>query len=202
MSRTKANPPMTLCHVEPSPRAMKLVPQVLLPYYGWQHQKAGIRYPVTERSFRQTMNAKTYTDRGFIVQINDLEKKIEISFDASRVGARHSEWLASVKERIGIGQLDPQPYWGFIDLEHTVGRKLTNVFHVVGEKCVSDGIEFFRYDHLYMLKTFSFTKFLDLMRNGVVLVDIDARSGHNHGTKFRVKRHSLDHMYAEITQIF
>ena len=32
----------TLCHVEPSPRAASLVPNMLLPLYGWEHRKAGL----------------------------------------------------------------------------------------------------------------------------------------------------------------
>src|SRR4051794_5471357 len=32
----------TLFHMEPSPRAMRFVPQILLPTYGWAHQQAGV----------------------------------------------------------------------------------------------------------------------------------------------------------------
>src|SRR3989339_2287479 len=35
----------TLFHTEPSPRAIKFVPQILLPKYGWAHQEAGEQYP-------------------------------------------------------------------------------------------------------------------------------------------------------------
>ena len=35
----------TLFHTEPSPRAIRFVPQILLPKYGWAHQEAGRRYP-------------------------------------------------------------------------------------------------------------------------------------------------------------
>ena len=31
----------TLFHIEPSPRAIRFVPQVLLPLYGWSHQESG-----------------------------------------------------------------------------------------------------------------------------------------------------------------
>lgn len=37
----------TLFHFEPSPRAIKFVPQVLLLKYGWPHQEAGEKYPIT-----------------------------------------------------------------------------------------------------------------------------------------------------------
>src|SRR3989338_8982164 len=41
----------TLFHMEPSPRAVKFVPAVLLPLYGWKHQSIP-----KEMSFRQTIN--------------------------------------------------------------------------------------------------------------------------------------------------
>lgn len=45
----------TLLHNEPSPRNARLVPRLLLPFYGWNHQDAGSKYPSTEMSFRQTI---------------------------------------------------------------------------------------------------------------------------------------------------
>lgn len=47
----------TLFHIEPSPRAIGFVPQMLLPMYGWKHKEAGKKYPTTEMSFRQTIHA-------------------------------------------------------------------------------------------------------------------------------------------------
>jgi hypothetical protein len=46
----------TLFHLEPSPQALKFVPSLLLPKYGWPHQEAGLKYPTTEMSFRQTIH--------------------------------------------------------------------------------------------------------------------------------------------------
>ncbi len=47
---------VSLFHMEPSPRELKHVPSILLPKYGWLHDKAGIKYPANEMSFRQTIN--------------------------------------------------------------------------------------------------------------------------------------------------
>src|SRR4051812_5429415 len=49
---------LTLVHMEPSPRAVKFVPRILLPDYGWRHEKAGAEYPSNEMSFRQTISGK------------------------------------------------------------------------------------------------------------------------------------------------
>ena len=42
--RAETSSLVTLCHQEPSPRAAKLVPNMLLPKYGWPHSKAGTEY--------------------------------------------------------------------------------------------------------------------------------------------------------------
>src|SRR3989338_7853806 len=64
----------TLFHIEPSPRAVKFVPKVLLPMYGWAHQEDGEKYPTGEKSFRQTIHGKTRSDRGFMVIIDRKER--------------------------------------------------------------------------------------------------------------------------------
>jgi len=37
---------VTLKHIEPSPRASKIVSQILLPLYGWPHEQAGKNIPI------------------------------------------------------------------------------------------------------------------------------------------------------------
>src|SRR3989339_1441992 len=123
----------TLFHIEPSPRAIRFVPQVLLPKYGWAHQEDGRKYLKGEMSYRQTIHGNSRSDRGFKVIIDRRERRILISFDAGSVDIRHKAWLESVKKRIGLGELDPQPYWGFDDLEHKAVTKLLNAFYVQAE---------------------------------------------------------------------
>src|SRR3989337_4591171 len=75
----------TLFHIERSPRAIRFVPQVLLPKYGWAHQEDGKKYAKGEMSFRQTIHGQSRSDRGFRVVIDRKERKILISFDAKSV---------------------------------------------------------------------------------------------------------------------
>lgn len=192
---------LTIFHMEPSPRACRLVPQLLLPKYGWAHQNAGAKYPAGERSFRQTIKSTVVSDRGFTVKINKEEKKVLISFDATKVGGRHQDWLNEVESRIGLGELSPQPYWGFNDLFHKAGTKLHNCFFVQASVKRIAGVEHFQYEDIYMLKSFSLTRFVDAIEAGNVLVDFDARTGHNHGTKFRLKRDHFIDLYDEVTRL-
>lgn len=185
----------TLFHSEPSPRAIKFVPEMLLPKYGWAHQQAGTRYPEIEMSFRQTIHGNSASDRGFIVKIDRQERKVLISFDHTKVSEKHKDWLKAVENKIGLGELNPQPYWGFDDLEHKAGTKLLNCFYVQAEVKKEEDIEFYKYSNVMMLQKFSFEGFLTQLEKGNILVDFDARTGHNHGTKFRMRQNCLPELY-------
>ena len=191
----------TLFHIEPSPRAIRFVPQVLLPTYGWAHQEDGKKYPKGEKSYRQTIHGNSRSDRGFKVVIDRKERKILISFDAGSVDIRHKKWLESVKKRAGLLELNPQPYWGFDDLEHKAGTKLLNAFYVQAEVKIVRKKEHYHYTKVMMLQKFSFEGFLKALEEGKILVDFDARTGHNHGTKFRMKQDCLLMLYEKATVV-
>lgn len=191
----------TLFHMEPSPRAMKFVPNILLRKYGWKHEKAGIKYPGSEMSFRQTINGISRTDRGFGIKIDRTNRKIIVSFDSNKVDPRHQKWLESVKGRAGSGELNPQPYWGFDDLYHKAGTKLLNCFYVRADVKKEGGQEYYRYEKIYMLERFDCDRFITAIENGVILIDFDARTGHNHGTKYRMRQDKLPKLYEKITMI-
>jgi len=199
--RTNQSSLTTLFHVEPSPRAMKFVPSILLPKYGWKHKNAGIRYPDTEMSFRQTINGLSRTDRGFGIIVDGINKKVMISFDHKNVDLRHSDWLESVKERVGLNELEPRPYWGFDDLYHKAGTKLLNCFYIKADVKKEDGKEYYHYKQIYMLERFDQECFIKSIENGVILIDFDARTGHNHGTKFRMRQNKLPELYEKVTTI-
>lgn len=191
----------TLFHSEPSPRAVRFVPQILLPKYGWAHQEDGKKYAKGEMSFRQTIHGKTRSDRGFKVVIDRKEKKVLISFDARSVDPKHKTWLETVKNRIGLSELNPQPYWGFDDLEHKAGTKLLNTFYVQADVKIERKREFYKYSKVMMLQKFSFDGFLKALEERKILVDFDARTGHNHGTKFRMRQDCLPMLYEKQTSI-
>jgi hypothetical protein len=191
----------TLFHIEPSPRAVKFVPQVLLLNYGWRHQESGGKYPDDEMSFRQTIHGNFASDRGFMVKVDRDNRKVLISFDSSKTSETHDDWLKNVKKRIGLSELNPQPYWGFDDLANKAGTKLLNCFYVQAEVKKENGKEFYKYSKVMMLQKFSFEGFLQELENGNIFVDFDARTGHNHGTKFRLKQNCFPYLYEKATII-
>jgi MvaI/BcnI restriction endonuclease family len=199
--RLKTSALTTLFHIEPSPRAVKFVPQVLLLKYGWRHKEAGRKYPENEMSFRQTIHGLSPSDRGFQVIIDRVNSKVLISFDSNKVAFKHNAWLNQVETKIGIEQLEPQPYWGFDDLSNKAGTKLLNCFYVQAE-VKKDGLnELYRYSKVTMLQKFKFEGFLDQIEKGNILVDFDARTGHNHGTKFRMRQNCLPELFQKVTEI-
>ena len=192
----------TLFHFEPSPRGLRLVPQILLPYYGWKHTESGGKYPKGERSFRMTICGQSRSDRGFKVVVDQRERKVEISFDAKCVDVRHKAWLAAVKKKVGLKEIDPQPYWGFDDLEYKVGTKLPNIFYVQAKVKKIQGKEYYHYAKAMILQKFDFNNFLKALEKGKVLVDFDARTGHNHGTKFRMRQGAFPTLYEKHKVLF
>lgn len=191
----------TIFHTEPSPRAIRFVPTMLLPSYGWAHQEAGKSRPAGAMSFRQTIHGLSRSDRGFKVVINESERKVIISFDAGAVDIRHKDWLESVEKRIGLGELDPQPYWGFDDLFHIAGTKLINCFFVRGVVKRKEGKEFYHYQKISLLSGFSLERFIEGLKSGHVLIDFDASTKHNHGTKFRLRKKFLATLYDSVVEI-
>lgn len=191
----------TLFHIEPSPRAIGFVPQMLLPMYGWKHSEAGKKYSSEEMSFRQTIHGNSPSDRGFMVKIDRKEKKVLISFNSKKVSKKHDNWLKIVQKKIGLKELKPQPYWGFDDLANKAGTKLLNCFYVQADVKKEDGKEFYHYSKVMMLQKFSFEGFLKALEKGNILVDFDSRTGHNHGTKFRMRQNCLPDLYNKVTII-
>lgn len=192
---------VTLKHIEPSPRAAKIVPSVLLPLYGWKHKQAGTRYPETEMSFRSTTSATAFTNRGFRVLVDREASKIRLVYEASEVDTANEEireWLTSVAHRTGLGPLNPEPYWGFEDLKYAVGSKIRNCFYALADRKVVDGQEYFLYEDLFVLSGFSFRNFLLCIENGDIVIDFDARTGHNHGTKFRLKQGRWTSLFSSV----
>ncbi|MCD4665396.1 MAG: MvaI/BcnI restriction endonuclease family protein [Bacteroidales bacterium] len=188
---------VTLFHMEPSPRAFKFIPSILLPEFGWKHKEAGGKYPTTEKSFRQTICAKSYSNRGFTVQVDRNEQKVLVVFDPDQIDTNvHLKW----SEYVSGKSIETRPYWGFDDLFHKVGTKLHNCFFVCAESKKIDKKLYFHYQDIFMLKTLDKKKFIIALECGDVYIDFDARTGHNHGTKFRLRNKALVDLYMEATK--
>lgn len=199
--RKRTSSLVTLFHLEPSPTALKFVPSILLPNYGWSHDKAGTIYPNSEMSFRQTIRCGLYSSRGFTVVVNRAEQRIEVIFDATKVDQiKNGAWVDKIIQD-GNSSLNPNPYWGFNDFYHKLGSKLHNCFYVIADHKTEKGLGYFKYEEVYMLKELTLEKMLAAFEQGLIYVDFDARTRHNHGTKFRIKRTDIMGLYGSCTRI-
>jgi hypothetical protein len=139
--------------------------------------------------------------QGFGVIVDRSARKVLISFDAESVALRHKEWLCSVEAKVGLGELNPQPYWGFDDLRNKAGTKLLNCFYVQADVLREGKQEFYAYSRMLILQGFSLEGLLTGLENGFVYVDFDARTGHNHGTKFRLRQDNWPALYSSVQEI-
>ena len=79
-------------------------------------------------SFRATLNALTFTDRGFKVNVNRKDERVEIIFDSSKCDKTiHGDWLKEVKRKTGLGPLPVLPYWGFILYKEAIDQFCANL---------------------------------------------------------------------------
>jgi len=185
---------LSLFQLEPQPRDKFIVPRFLLPKYGWPHATIP-----QEMSFRQTINAVAPSDRGFGLTLDEPNERLDVYFDSSKVDTnRHGDWLKSVEIRVGLGPLNPQPYWNFKELFLKTSTKMLNAFYVEAETKKSAGVEMFAITDVFVLQQLDMDKFTRAIAAGGVLVDFDARTHHNHGVKIRIRQNIIPSLYRYI----
>lgn len=196
--RKNTNSLITLFHMEPSPIALSIVPY-LVKNFGWKHDKAGKSYPISERSFRQTLSYHNPTVRGFDLDIDETNNKIIVTFNINNISTElqdYKQFLVATNN----ATLDESyiPYWGFNDIFHKAGIKLKNCFFIKTDEKIENGKKFVKYDEMMILSEFKINKLIENIILKNIYVDFDARTGHNHGTKFRIKPSTIPSLYSKI----
>lgn len=103
-------------------------------------------------------------------------------------------------------------YWDFNSLNDKLNKKLKILAYVKSKSKVENNKEYFLYEEIQLYKFKNFNRFLTLIENGTIMLDIRIgvyASGknygktHDHGTGFRIKDCDLDKLYDkyEITNI-
>jgi hypothetical protein len=188
----------TLLHFDPYPRQPKsVVTHILGPIYGWTHETIP-----GEWSFRVTMYGHGYTNRGFKIVVNEEINKLLVEFNPNEVSPDNRDWLEEVLRK-NKGKFEPVPYWPLDEIRGRVERKLPNTIYVhATSREGPSGYEEFRYDQAIIYEGVEWEEILTGLSSGQVYVDFDARTGHNHGTKFRIKQGTLDRFYSKVEEIF
>ena len=105
--------------------------------------------------------------------------------------------MAQIHRGWGKGDIIPKPYWTFADISQKLSTKLKNLMYVKAETCYISGYECFKYNKIEAYVDPTLERFLDLIEAGTIYVDFDARTGHNHGTKFRIKSAAKANLYQQ-----
>lgn len=194
---------LTLLHREPLPRAS--VPK-LLKALGWRHQQAGDRYPDREMSFRSTTRASAPSVRGFQVDLYFEQNRIEFRYlpdavrreltDSTGVFGTYGDWADDLEKReFHYSEVLPV-YWNIDWLIEELISKLDNtllaIYEVRGSR--ARGREFL-YTDVVVMSGFRADKLETLFEEHALLVDFDARTGHNHGTKIRIDVKHLGRLF-------
>jgi len=187
----------TLFHFDPYPRRPKsVVTHTLGPIYGWPHEECK-----GEWSFRVTMYGNRYTNRGFKITLDAREGKLLVEFNPNEVDPSQKDWL-SIVLRKGGRKITPQPYWHLDHLKEKAQRKIANTIYVHAQSRKRKKFEEFKYDEAMLYEGLDFDKLQKGLMNGEVFVDFDARTTHNHGTKFRIRQGTLEKFFARKERIF
>lgn len=128
-----------------------------------------------EKSFRQTINTMRFSEQGFKVQVSN--SKVQV------IRENDLEFIT--------------PFWNFADLQKKCNLKLKNQCNVLA---LSKNNKF-KYCDVVLLEEFSFSRFISEIKLGNIWIDFDAKTTHNHGTKFRIKHNLVTRLYDKVTQI-
>ena len=176
-ARKNASSMLTLFTKSPLPPAAN---SILVERFGYSAT------PTSRKELHTTLNATTFNSLkgnvGLKVQIKN--KRIEI-----------------VSEKLEV-----LGYWDEKTLKRSFERKLPKLVYVKADSRGKGEDEEFLFDEAWVLSKFSFGKFLKLLEEGVILIDIrigqypDGRP-HDHGTGFRIQPSKLDLCFSNRTKI-
>ena len=160
---------LTLFTKAPLPRKAN---SILLQRFGYESTQGNKR-----KRLHTTVNATDY---------NRLKEKLGFKID---IREDRINLITTQREVVG--------YWDRETLKKSFERKLPKLLYVKAETRGSGSNEEFYFNEAWLLSGFNFDNFLNLLKEGVILVDI--RIGqlpngkpHDHGTGFRVLPDKLD----------
>ena len=204
---------------EPKPREpikfqnKKAAIPLLLLSMGYKHWQAGTRHNIDEKSFNSTLYGHKYNVRGMKIEVD--ESNIKLIFNPNEVDKSSvekskgdqeyknlGEWLSDIENRKSPNYNQIMPlYYEKSVIENLFLQKLNNIFFVLCRKKKIKGKVHFKYVSGFMLKDLMKEKIKDLFTNGIV-IEITARTHHNHGTRLRITRDNLFSFYNKSELIF
>lgn len=80
-------------------------------------------------------------------------------------------------------------------------NKLEHTILILASQRKSGNYREFNYREAFIFRSLQRDALLDAIENGVIQIDFDARTGHNHGTKFRIQKDRLSTIFNSVETI-
>lgn len=193
---------LTLFHKEPKPAAS--VPK-LLKCMGWRHDKAGTLYPVDEMSFRSTTYGHRFSDRGLKIIIKGGE--IQFLFDPKKVNRAcydrtgqyetYGHWADSLAGRAPHYKTLFPIFYELNEISKVFVKKLSHTLLTFRKTRTVRGKKEYWFEEAYLMKEVKVAMIGPLIEEGSLVIDFDARTHHNHGTKFRIKKDQGSRLFTQ-----
>jgi hypothetical protein len=139
-------------------------------------------------------------------QFNTYKSKIGLKLDV--VDKENRIYL--LIKNLSTGEIiDYSIYYLFNSIRPLVESKCRNIAYIEAETKTENGYEFFKYNSAVLLTNCSFSKFIEAVKQGIILYDIRIgvyKSGtslgrtHDHGSGFRIKKANIEKVF-KITTI-
>lgn len=199
-SKNESGSMLTLFHKEPSPAAS--VPKIIKAI-GWKHQKAGTKYGADEMRFSSTTYGHKHTSRGMIIRLTSA--RVEFVYEKSHV-KRSAKDLSKRFDNLGAWAEDIEGrtphysailpvYWDRADFEAICRSKLDKTLMVYCDVKTVDDEHHYKFTDAYIYSNFNSSKLQTAFTSGDVVLDFDARTNHNHGVKFRIKKAKISSLF-------
>lgn len=169
-----------------APTFPKKVNSILREKYGQIDSEFGVK---TIHTTFSAIKFNTFVEKyGFKLEVDEANKKIFIK----------------IKD-LQSNKLDElEIYYLFEDLREIIEKKCKYIAYIKAQSKKENGKEFFKFNNAALLSGLTFKKFIDCVKNGLIVYDIRLgvyKSGknkgkpHDHGSGFRVMKNNLDKIF-------
>ncbi len=210
--RSESSSLVTLFHADPYPRPFGS--DQFLETLGWPHATRDncLRFSSTTQCVSSSRGFYIYVDGN---RLNFAHDEDQVARDAAALEYEPYETIGDYSDLICANEnyqnILPK-YWVINpddeDEEHqiTIYNKLQDklqnvVFVETSTRRRPNGIRQHRFDSAWLFGECNLDCFLDLVNSRAILVDFDLRTGHNHGTKFRIRRNRLADLFENGAQL-
>lgn len=169
-----------------APTFPKKVNSILREKYGQIDQEFGVK--IIHSTF-SALKFNTFVEKyGFKLEVNEVNKKIFI-----RIKDLQSNKLD-----------EHEIYYTFEDLRKIIEKKCKYIAYIKAQSMKENDKESFKFVHASLLSGLTFEKFIECVKNGLIVYDIRLgvyRSGknkgkaHDHGSGFRVLKNNLNKVF-------